>query len=322
MSIAMKLLVGAVAMWVASSPVLAQGFPSKPVNLIVPYPPGGAVDPVARLYAQKLTEAWKVPVIIRNTPGAGGTIGINQAAKSEPDGYTVVLLSGSVSSFPSLYEKLPFDPAKDLTYLSLAAGLPLALAANPRVPVNTLAELVAYAKKNPGKLTYSTAGNGTMIHLGAELFKSMAGVDILHVPFKGSAASVLSAVAGETDLIYDTAYILRPQVNAGKLKFIASGGEKRAEAIPNVPTFAESYPGYNVVSWLGFVGPAKLPPEVTQKWAQEIARINKLPDHVAQLQAAGLEPLFSTPAEMAGLVQSDTVKWAKVIRDAKIPKME
>jgi tripartite-type tricarboxylate transporter receptor subunit TctC len=322
MNFAKKLALGSVAMWVLGAAALAEGFPSRPVNIIVPYPPGGAVDPVARLYAQKLTEAWKVPVIIRNVPGAGGTIGINQAAKAEPDGYTVVLLSASVASFPHLYEKLPFDPLKDLTYLSLAAGLPLALAAHPRLPASTVAELVAYAKKNPGKLTYSTAGNGTLIHLGAELFKTTAGVDILHVPFKGSAPSVTSTVGGDTDLIYDTAYTLRPQVNSGKLKFIASGGERRAEAIPDVPTFAETYPGYNVVSWLGFVGPAKLPAEVAQKWAREIARINRLPEHVEQLRSGGLEPMFSTPGVMVNLVQTEMIKWGKVVKDARIPKME
>ena len=317
-----KLTVLAVTAALVAASAIAQNFPSRPVTIVVPYPPGGAVDPVARLYAQKLSDAWKVPVVIKNTPGAGGTIGINQAVKSEPDGYTVALLTGSVSTFPHLYEKLPFDPIKDVTYLSMAAGLPLALAANPKLPINTVPELLDYARKNPGKLSYSTAGTGTMIHLGAELLKSMAGIDLLHVPFKGSAASVTSAIAGDTDLIYDTVFTLRPQVNAGKLKFIATGGAKRAESAPNVPAFSETFPGYDVVSWLGFVGPAKLPPEVVQRWAHEIDRINRLPDHVAQLKAGGLEPMFSTPSDMTKLVQSDMVKWGKVIKDAKIPKAE
>lgn len=317
----LKLAAFSITLLVTSAACVAQSFPSKPITLIVPYPPGGAVDPVARMYGQKLTEAWDVPVIVRNVPGAGGTIGISQAAKAQPDGYTVALAAGALSSYASLYEQLPFDPSKDFTFINLAVGLSLALAANPSLPVDSVSELVAYAKEHPGKLSYATTGHGTLPHLGTELFKSMADIEILHVPYKGSGASTLAAVAGDVDLIYDTAFLLSPQVEAGRLKFIASSGRTRAESIPDVPTFSETYPDYSVESWLGFIGPAGIPSEVTRKWAEEIVRINEMPDFRAQLQSQGLAPISSTPDEFSERVQAEILQWEKVIHDAQISKL-
>src|SRR5690606_36282965 len=188
------------ALCLFSAAVCAAPFPSKPINLIVPYPPGGAVDPIARLYAEKISQNWGVPVFVLNRPGAGTTIGLNQAAKAEPDGYTVVLATASITSNAPLYRSLPYDTLKDFTYLSMAGMIPLAITANPRTPVNSLDELVDRLKRQPGSLTYSSSGNGTIIHLGGELFKSLAGVDMVHVPYKGSGPSVMAGVAGEVDL--------------------------------------------------------------------------------------------------------------------------
>lgn len=316
-----KIIAFTIAFLVTSTAFAAQAYPSRPITLIVPYPTGGAVDPVARMYGQKLSEAWGVPVIIKNIPGAGGTIGINQAAKAKPDGYTVVLSAGSLTSYPWLYENLPFDPSKDFTYIGLAVGLTVVLAANPRLPVNSLFELVEYAKKNPGKLNYSTTGNGSLSHIGMELFKQMTTINILHIPYKGSGPATLAAVSGEVDLVFDTHFSLSPHVNAGKLKFVASTGKKRAETTPDIPTFSETYPGYLVESWFGFIGPANIPAEITKKWADEIVRINKLPEFRVQLQKTGLDPIISTPDEFSKNVRADMLKWKKVIEEAKIPKL-
>jgi len=260
--------------------------------------------------------------VVLNRPGAGGTIGVNAAAKSEPDGHTVVIISASISSFPLLYKSLPFDISEDLTYLGLGASLPLGLSVNPELPMKTVADVVAHAKANPGKLTYASAGNGTLVNLGAELFKSMADIDILHVPYKGSAAAVLATVGGETDLIFDTVFIQSPQVNAGKLRLLATGSEARTQSFPDVPTFAETYPGYNVVSWLGFAGPADLPPDVVEKWSREIARITALPEIIQRFRASGQQPLTVTPKELHDIVQNDMAQWKKVILDANIPQIE
>lgn len=315
-------MLGAVALGFASAVAAGQGFPARPVTIVVPYPPGGAVDPFARLFGNKLGEAWKVPVVIQNRPGAGGSIGIHSVARSEPDGYTVVVVSSSMSSFPALYEALPFDIAKDFTYLGIGASVPLGMSANPSRPFNSVPELVAYAKAHPGQLTYSSAGNGTMTSLGAELFKSMAGIDIRHIPYKGSGAAVMAAVGGETDLVYDSVFMQGPQVAAGRLKMLTTGGERRTESAPAAPTFAETYPGYKVISWLGFAGPANMPAEVAARWAREITRIARLPDVDGQMRTGGLEPLTATPDEMRAMVQSDRVKWTQVIEKARIPKVQ
>lgn len=301
---------------------VAQAFPDRPVNIVVPYPPGGAIDPIARVYAAQLQEAWKVPVVVLNRPGAGTTIGLNSVAQAEPDGYTVVLGTGSVGTNPAMYEKLPYDTLKDFTYISLAAVIPVALTANPKVPANTLPELIEYLKTNPGKATYSSSGNGTILHLGGELFKSMTGTDILHVPYKGSSASVMAGMAGEVDLVLDTIFLQKPQVEAGKLKFIATAGDKRSELTPDVPTIAESYPGYSVVTWAGFMGPAGMPADITKKWADEVARISNMQEVKDKLLAQGTEPAANSPEEFRAYVTAEIEKWQKVARDAKIPKVQ
>ncbi|GAB1577298.1 tripartite tricarboxylate transporter substrate binding protein [Bordetella petrii] len=310
------------ALCLFSAAACAAPFPSKPINLIVPYPPGGAVDPIARLYAEKISQNWGVPVIVLNRPGAGTTIGLNQAAKAEPDGYTVVLATASITSNAPLYRSLPYDTLKDFTYLSMAGMIPLAITANPRTPVNSLDELVDRLKRQPGSLTYSSSGNGTIIHLGGELFKSLAGVDMVHVPYKGSGPSVMAGVAGEVDLTFDSVFLINPQVQAGKLKYIAVASAKRLKSLPDVPAISEKYPGYFVTSWVGFMGPAGIPQDIADAWAKEIARVAALPDVSDRLASLGVESVSSTPREFAAFVESEIRKWEKVVRDARIPPVQ
>jgi len=310
------------ALCLFSAAVCAAPFPSKPINLIVPYPPGGAVDPIARLYAEKISQNWGVPVVVLNRPGAGTTIGLNQAAKAEPDGYTVVLATASITSNAPLYRSLPYDTLKDFTYLSMAGMIPLAITANPRTPVNSLDELVDRLKRQPGSLTYSSSGNGTIIHLGGELFKSLAGVDMVHVPYKGSGPSVMAGVAGEVDLTFDSVFLMGPQVQAGKLKYIAVASAKRLKSLPEVPAIGEKYPGYFVTSWVGFMGPAGIPRDIADAWAKEIARVAALPDVSERLASLGVESVSSTPREFSTFVESEIRKWEKVVHDAQIPPVQ
>ncbi|MDM9560948.1 tripartite tricarboxylate transporter substrate binding protein [Bordetella petrii] len=310
------------ALCLFSAAVCAAPFPSKPINLIVPYPPGGAVDPIARLYAEKISQNWGVPVVVLNRPGAGTTIGLNQAAKAEPDGYTVVLATASITSNAPLYRSLPYDTLKDFTYLSMAGMIPLAITANPRTPVNSLDELVDRLKQQPGSLTYSSSGNGTIIHLGGELFKSLAGVDMVHVPYKGSGPSVMAGVAGEVDLTFDSVFLMGPQVQAGKLKYIAVASAKRLKSLPEVPAIGEKYPGYFVTSWVGFMGPAGIPRDIADAWAKEIARVAALPDVSERLASLGVESVSSTPREFSSFVESEIRKWEKVVHDAQIPPVQ
>jgi len=310
------------ALCLFSAAVCAAPFPSKPINLIVPYPPGGAVDPIARLYAEKISQNWGVPVVVLNRPGAGTTIGLNQAAKAEPDGYTVVLATASITSNAPLYRSLPYDTLKDFTYLSMAGMIPLAITANPRTPVNSLDELVDRLKRQPGSLTYSSSGNGTIIHLGGELFKSLAGVDMVHVPYKGSGPSVMAGVAGEVDLTFDSVFLMGPQVQAGKLKYIAVASAKRLKSLPEVPAIGEKYPGYFVTSWVGFMGPAGIPRDIADAWAKEIARVAALPDVSERLASLGVESVSSTPREFSSFVESEIRKWEKVVHDAQIPPVQ
>jgi len=310
------------ALCMLSSVAFASSFPSKPISLIVPYPPGGAVDPIARLYAEKISRHWGVPVVVLNRPGAGTTIGLNQTAKAEPDGYTVVLATASITSNAPLYKALPYDTRKDFTYLSMAGMIPLAITANLRTPVNTLDELIDRLKAKPGSLTYSSSGNGTIIHLGGELLKSLAGIDMVHVPYKGSGPSVMAGVAGEVDLIFDSVFLMNPQVKTGKLKYIAVASEKRLKSLPQVPAISEKYPGYFVTSWVGFMGPVGIPQEITDAWATEIARVAALPDVRDKLASMGVEAVSSTPREFSAFVESEIQKWEKVVHDAQIPQVQ
>jgi tripartite-type tricarboxylate transporter receptor subunit TctC len=322
----MRAVVKAVALMAALltawSAAFAQDFPARAVNIIVPYSPGGTVDSLARIYAGKLATLWKVPVTVTNKPGAGMVIGLDFVAKSKPDGYTVIFAASSVGTIQHLYETLPFDLSRDFTYISLAANAPVALAVNAKLPAQTLPELIDLARTRPQKLTFSSPGNGTLPHVSMELLKSRAGVDMLHVPYKGASASLLAGVTGEVDVMFDGIYNLQPQVTAGTIRYLGVGSAKREASLPDVPAIAETYPGFLVMGWLGFMGPAGMPANVAQQWAQQIAAVSRMPDVVEQIHVAGAEATSSAPADFTRFVQEDIAKWGRIVTGAKIPKLQ
>lgn len=297
----------------------ASGFPHKPLRIIVPYPPGGAVDPLARTIGQKLTEAWGQPVVIDNKPGAGTVIGTQLLAKSPADGHTIIFASSNHAVNPAMYEKLPYDSVKDFVPITLVALFPLMLTVNPDVPAKNVPELIALLKKQPGRYNFSTAGNGGATHLAGELFKSMAGVFAVHVPYRGSGPSVMSVIGGESQMTFDTVFLQMPQVREGKLRALAVTTSKRSQLAPDVPTMAEAgLPGYEAYTWVGALAPAGTPPDIVLKWQQEIARILQMPDIRARQLAAGLEPVGNTPEQFTQFMRTEMDKWAKVVKRAGI----
>jgi len=296
----------------------AQEWPSKPVKLIVAYPPGGAVDNVGRILAEKLSASLGQPVIIENKAGAGGLIGADAVAKGAPDGYTFVL--GTVSSHaiaPSVYKKMPYDPVADFAPISLVALTPYFITVNPTVPAKSLAELIAYAKANPDKLNFGSSGNGTTPHLAGELFNTMAGVKINHVPYKGSAPMVTDLLGNQVQVAFDNTVI--PNVKAGKLRALAATGSTRLAAMPDVPTAAEAgLPGYEAVGWMGVYGPKGTPSAIVNKLAANIAQAMALPDVRDKLNAQGFQSATNTPAQFDAYLRAEQTKWAKVARDANV----
>ena len=294
-------------------------FPNRPIHVIVPFPPGGAVDPIARSITPKLEEAWGQPVVVDNKPGAGTIIGSDFVAKAAPDGHTVILVATSFTVNPSAYSKLPFDPVKDFAPISLVSRLPNMLVVNSQLPVNSVRELIDYLKARPGKVNFSSIGYGTTQHLTGELFKSMAGVNMVHVPYKGSGPSMMSVVSGETSVTIEGAVVVSPQVKAGRLRALAGTGMKRTPLAPNLPTVSESgLPGYEVSAWVGLLAPAGTPQEVVQKWHQQIARVLQIPEVRERQISQGLEPVGSTPEYFAEFIKTEMTKWGKVVKQAGI----
>jgi tripartite-type tricarboxylate transporter receptor subunit TctC len=308
------LLLCASAAWTQSV-----SYPNRPIHVIVPFPPGGAVDPIARSITPRLEEAWGQPVVVDNKPGAGTIIGSDFVAKAAPDGYTVILVATSFTVNPSAYSKLPFDPVKDFAPISLVSRLPNMLVVNAQLPVNSVKELIDYLKARPGQVNFSSIGYGTTQHLAGELFKSVAGVDMVHVPYKGSGPSMMSVVSGETSVTFDSVFLLTPQVKAGKLRALAAAGMKRASLAPGMPTISESgLPDYEVSGWVGFLAPAGTPQEVVQKWNQQVSRILQAPEFRERQISQGLEPVGSTPEYFAELIKTEISKWGKVVKQAGI----
>ena len=293
----------------------ASSFPNRPVHIVVPFPPGGAVDPIARVVGQKLEQAWGKPVIVDNKPGAATIIGADYVAKAPADGYTVILVATSFSVNPSAYSKLPFDPINDFAPISLVSKLPLLLVVNPQLPVKSVKELIDYLKARPGQVNFSSIGLGSTQHLAGELFKTMAGVNMVHVPYKGSGPSMMSISAGETSLTFESVFLQR----MGKTRALAAAGAKRSPLLPDLPTVAESgLPGFDVASWVGFLAPAGTLPEIVQKWHREVARIIQLPDVRQQQLNQGLEPVGSTPEFFADFLKSEIARWGKIVKQAGI----
>jgi tripartite-type tricarboxylate transporter receptor subunit TctC len=293
----------------------ADTYPSKPIKLIVPFPAGGTTDIVARTIGQELTKTWGQQVIVENRPGAGGNIGSEAVAKAPADGYT--LLMGTVGTHginASVYKKLPYDAVKDFAPITLATSVPNILVVHPALPVKSVKELIAYAKANPGKLNFASSGNGTSIHLAGELFKTMTGVQMTHVPYKGSAPALTDLLGGQVQLMFDNMPSALPHVKTGKLRALAVTAAKRSPATPDLPTIAESgVPGFEATSWFGLLAPAGTPKEIVTKLNKEVVRILKTPDVKERLLAQGAEPVGNSPEQFAGHIKAEIVKWRKVV---------
>ena len=303
-----------------SFPVLAaeQAYPSKPIRLVVPFPAGGSLDVVARAIGQKLTEAWGQPVVIDNRPGAGGNIGADLVAKSAPDGYTI--LEGALSTHAvnvSLYNKMPYDPIKDFAPITLVAVTPNVLVLNASYPVNSVPELLAYARANPGKLSFGSGSNGSAGHLAGELFKTEAGVDMVHIPYKGGAPALQALLAGDTQLMFDNLANAAAQIKAGKLKALAVTTAKRSSLMPELPTLSETgLPGFDIYTWWGFMAPAGTPKEIIAKWNAEVTRILNSPEMKAFFAQQGAEPAPDSPEQFAALIRSEISKYARIVKQS------
>ncbi len=297
----------------------AQTYPSKPIRWIVPFPPGGSTDLLARVVGQKLTEAWGQQVIVENKGGAGGTLGAAEAARAPADGYTLLMGAIHHTIATSVYPKLPYDFQKDFAPITVVAIVPNVLVVNPSVPANSTKELIAYAKANPGKLTYGSAGMGTAHHLIGEQFNLQAGVNILHVPYKGSSPAVADLIGGQVQIMYDTVASCLPHIKSGKLRPLAVATAKRSSALPEVPTIAEAaLPGFEVTTWFGALAPAKTPNDIVVKLNGEIVKILAMPDVRKRLLDAGAEPVGNSPGEMAAQIKRETEEFGKIVKQAKI----
>jgi len=295
-------------------------YPEKPIRIVVAYTPAGATDILARTVGQKLNEVWGQPVIIDNRPGANGNIGTEYAAKATPDGYTILMVTAGTHGInPSLYRKLGFDAVKDFEAVSLVAMVPNIFVVNNSLPAKDVREFIAYAKANPGKLNYGSPGNGSTAHLSMELFKSMTGIQMVHIPYKGSAGVLADLIGGQIVATMDNMPPYLPQVKAGKIRALAVSPAKRSAAAPDIPTVAESgVPGYDSVVWFRLVAPAHTPKDVVNKLSRETARILQLGDVRARLTDLGAEPVGGTPEQFAAHIKSEIAKWAKVINEANV----
>jgi tripartite-type tricarboxylate transporter receptor subunit TctC len=310
----------------ASAPAAAQGravpgvadYPNRPVRIIVPQAAGGGVDIVARIVAQKLTESWGQQVIVDNRPGANGIIGIDAVAKSKPDGYTLTAAFTSVLTInPSVYKSLPYDTFRDFAPITQTVTNTIVLVVNPYLPARSVKELVALGKSRPGDLIYGSFGVGNMTHLAGELLRLETGLKMVHVPYKGETPAVTDLIGGQVALLFATSAGVNAHVRAGRLRLLATGGEKRAAAYPDTPTMIEAgFPNVLVTGWAGLLMPAGTPPEIVQKVQRETARHLRAPELRERLSSLGAEPVGSTPEEFAAFLKAETQKWLRVVRAA------
>lgn len=305
----------------AVSSVFAQAYPNRAVKIVVPYPPGGIGDTVTRALAQGLGEQLGQPFLIDNKPGASQMIGAELVAKAPPDGYTLFL--GSVTSLAinvNSQRKMSYDPVRDFAPVSMAFFSPLYLVVNPSVPATSVRELIALAKAQPGKLTFASIGQGGSIHLAGELFRSMAGLDMTHVPYKGSAPALTDVIGGQVSLMFDAGVSALPQVRSGKLRGLAVTSAARSSSAPDLPTVAEAgnLPGYEATIWFGLVAPAGTPREAVSRLSQEFARVSRQPALRERFAPQGVELASTTPEEFADIIRAEIPKWGKVLKDAKV----
>jgi tripartite-type tricarboxylate transporter receptor subunit TctC len=299
--------------------VQAQNYPSRPVRMIVGFPPGGGTDVVARIIAPGLSENLGQPVVIENRPGATGTVAAAMVAKSPADGYTIMMGHVSVNAIaPSLFPNLQYDVLKDFAPITLAASVPHFVVVHPSLPVHSIRELIAYAKERPGKLSFPSAGNGSTPHLAGEIFKSMAGVDLVHVPYKGTGQSIQDLLAGQHQVGFDTVPASSGYVRSGRMRVLGVSSAKRIPEYPDVPTVAEAgVPGYEVITWYGVFAPGGTPPAIVNRLHAEIAKAMEVPATRARLAEAGADgSVTRSPEEFAAIVRADAARYAKIIKDA------
>jgi tripartite-type tricarboxylate transporter receptor subunit TctC len=313
-------VLGIAAALVAPASSQAQtAWPAKPIRVIVPYTPGGFTDVVARIVMQKLQDRLKQPITIDNKPGANSVIGVDATAKSAPDGYTFAVVIAAYAANPTLQAKLPYDTRRDLMAVSLIGIAPLIAAVNNELPVKDAKELIAYAKANPGKISFGSSGNGAAAHLTTELFKSMTGVDMVHIPYKGAAPAMTDLLGGRIQLLFDAASGIIPNGKAGKVRMIGLSAEQRLAAAPDVPTFIEQgFTGFTGSTWAALIAPAGTPPEIVKRMSSEIAAIVRTDDIRVRFDEMGVVPVGSTPEELDAFLTAEIAKWGKVIRDAKV----
>jgi tripartite-type tricarboxylate transporter receptor subunit TctC len=310
----LAIALGAVFFVAAGTANSEPNWPTRPIRIIVGFAAGGSTDVTARLVAQALSERLGQQVIVDNRPGAGGNIGAEAVAKADPDGYTLLLATnGTLAANPSLFKTLPFDTRKDFAPIALTARIPNVLVVNPSVPANNVAEFIAYAKANPGKLNFGSSGNGTSLHIAGELLNKLAGVNMTHVPYRGGALALTDLLGGRIQLMFEPLVEVIEQVRAGKVKALGVTTVKRSPLLPDVPTIAETVPGYEITAWNGLLAPAATPPDI-------VARLNRAVDdalHSRELQEKfaeqGSEPAGGTPAEFGAFLDSELIKWKKLV---------
>ena len=306
-------------MAVVAQAAVAQSYPTKPIRLVVPYPPGGPTDFVGRAVGGKLTELLGQQMVVDNRPGAATVIASEMIARAAPDGYNLLFGTGGGTFLaPLILPKVPYDPQKDFAAVAMLVISPQVLVVHPAVGANTVKELIAVAKAKPGQLNFSSVGTGTSPHLGGELFKSLAGVDIVHVPYKGTAPSMIDLVAGRVQLAFSSIPTVLAHVQAGRLKMLGTGGSKRSVALPDIPLIADSVPGFELVTWYALFAPAGTPAAIINRLNSETAKVLKDPDIQKRFGDQGLEPTIMSPAELKRFAENDVNRWARLIKAAKI----
>jgi tripartite-type tricarboxylate transporter receptor subunit TctC len=312
-----KIIIAAVAALTVIAPAAAQNYPNRPVRFIVPFAPGGNTDVQGRLIAQKLTEAWNQQVVVDNRAGAGGTVGVEMLAKAPADGYTIALASfGNILVGPSLFPKLGYDPLKDLAPVVLVSLPPGLLVVNPALPVKNVSELIAYAKANPGKLNYGSAGNGTWNHLFAEHFKALTGIQMTHIPYKGANPAVTDVMGGQIQLSFAPFPAALPQIKSGRLRVLGVTSAQRSPVLPEVPTVAESgLPGYSAATWFAVLAPAHTPAAVIAKLNKDINAVLARPEVKAAFAADGTEPAGGTPEQLRESMRTGIKQWGELVRN-------
>jgi tripartite-type tricarboxylate transporter receptor subunit TctC len=298
----------------------AQPYPAKPIKLVVTFAAGGGADFVARVIAAKLSEPLGQPVVVENRAGAGGAIGAEYVAKSPPDGYTLLLgAAGTLTILPNLQEKVPFDSMKDFVPIGLAGSSPFVLAVSSTVPANSVAELTALAKANPGKLNFGSSGNGGAPHLAGELYKRVAGIDIVHVPYKGLAPAITDVLGGQLQILFADIGLIAPHLKAGKLKALAVTGRERSSVLPDLPTMIEAgVPGYQAGTWYGILAPVGTPTAIVTRLNAELLKIIATSEIKTQFAVQGIEPAGGPPDQFAALIRDDSARWGRLIKEANI----